>query len=573
MIGLFNPYFIGDSVMLEAIARKLSEKTEVAIISSYPELFIAHPVVKAYTLDDMPEDINLIDMANAIRGIKQVDGKNVYVENKIELMFQETQIGMADISQPELYLTPEEKEESKRLKGLNGGCNVGVVLESRHPEKDWAYMAQLVKSLTYKYHVHVIGQGIKDRYPYLKDLNITYIDNVSLRQLMVHISTLDMVVGVDTGPMHIAGALRIPTVVIGFEQYGYLYNLYKNCRYLNARDLKTINIRKVYKACKGILKNIKVKNIPVKAVSNIIVEQARKDTVKPSPLTVKNVAICRIRGIGDILLSLPAIKAYKNKYPHINIDYITDLDMVDIVKSTGFFRDVIGVKYNHPTAGYPELPPEINKSNYDHIYNLINKVDFKSESAFIPRIELFARELGVDDDVLERVPIQIPLLEYSKLPSGKVVVIQSDSNGYSRQWDIQRQLELCNLLKDDYLITVTGLRHNDSFPDYVNNVTGRLSMDQYFRTIAGASIVVSADSSAVHMAGCLGVDCIGLYGSIDPVLRTAHYPTVRTIIGKGGCVPCNDWQKSCCKDMKNMPMCLWSITARTVYNKILEGGK
>jgi hypothetical protein len=25
--------------------------------------------------------------------------------------------------------------------------------------------------------------------------------------------------------------------------------------------------------------------------------------------------------------------------------------------------------------------------------------------------------------------------------------------------------------------------------------------------------------------------------------------------------------------MKNMPMCLWSITARTVYNKILEGGK
>ena len=108
MIGLFNPYFIGDSVMLEAIARKLSEKTEVAIISSYPELFIAHPVVKAYTLDDMPDDINLIDMANAIRGIKQVDGKNVYVENKIEQMCQVAQISIADIKQPELYLTPEE---------------------------------------------------------------------------------------------------------------------------------------------------------------------------------------------------------------------------------------------------------------------------------------------------------------------------------------------------------------------------------------------------------------------------------------------------------------------------------
>jgi ADP-heptose:LPS heptosyltransferase len=246
--------------------------------------------------------------------------------------------------------------------------------------------------------------------------------------------------------------------------------------------------------------------------------------------------------------------------------------MVEILQSTGLFSNVIGVKYDHRGSGYPELPPGTNVDIYNHVYNLINRVDFEKESAYVPRIDLFAKELGVIGERLDRVPINIPLDWYSHIGGrhDHQLVIQSDSNGESRKWSIQRQIELCHLLKDKWLITITGLRRNDSFPNFVNNLTGQQTLKEYFTTISEADIVIAPDSSAVHIAGCLGIKCIALYGSVNPILRISHYESVYPIVGKAKCVPCNDWQNGSCSGLSNHPVCLYMIRAKTVYNKIME---
>ena len=587
MLGLFNPYFIGDSVMLEVIARKLSEKTEVAIISSYPELFIAHPVVKAYTLDDMPDDINLIDMANAIRGIKQVDGKNVYVENKIELMCQVAQISIADIKQPELYLTPEEKEESKRLKGLNGGCNVGVVLESRHPEKDWAYMAQLVKSLTYKYHVHVIGQGIKDRYPYLKDLNITYIDNVSLRQLMVHISALDMVVGVDTGPMHIAGALRIPTVVIGFEQYGYLYNLYKNCRYLNARDLKTINIRKVYKACKGILKTIKERN-----ADEFILDTAGRHPIlinKPIRSSAGDIALFRLDGLGgSITLTDQATKIFNmtgikstlvvrnNKdiflgHPHIKqvieVGYVNwGESLREILKE---FDTVAEIRFG--LGKWHQSGKKIFDQDFSQLQGLFDQFP-RNYNQFeihnLHHIQLTDKTLGLPFEDIQSRLYHFEDIKDFNLPDEYILM----NNGVDAQHQGMKQTKTWDYWNDlvqliDLPIVQIGTQYDRLINSKTIDLRNKANMGELAQIVKSAKGVVCTEGGIMHLA--YAVDCPNVFVIRGPTRgKLFEYPG-HHFIDSYICDNCwsttDDWYINCPKECG--AVCMESITPeRVAYN-------
>jgi len=481
-----------------------------------------------------------------------------------------------DQSNYNVRFTEEELQFAEDYtKGLNNilfiHCN------ANEPSRSYKYESALLDYVSKHWDGYIIAiRPKKDP----KKNNVIVWQDGSIRQLWSVMTKSKAGIMVDSGPIHLMGAIG-GTIYAVFGpispsirlKYPHAYWKDIKCRY-------TKNEHCFYTPCKGSYCMSRYpKEIFIDAMSkmDLIINTKKMKPIsivehKLDPNTMKDVAICRIRGIGDVLLSLPAIKAYKVKYPHINIDYITDEDMVDILKTTGLFREVIGVKYNHRAGGYPNLPPGTDVDIYSNVYNLINKVDFEKESTYIPRIELFAKELGVEGERLERVGITIPLDWYDHIGGchNKQVVIQSDSNGESRKWDIQRQIELCYFLKDKFLITATGLIRNDSFPDFVNNLTGMQTLKQYFVTISEAGIVVASDSSAVHIAGCLGVKCIGLYGSVNPILRTAHYPSVYPLVGKGKCVPCNDWQDGNCKGIKHYPTCLFNIRAKTVYNKIME---
>lgn len=57
---------------------------------------------------------------------------------------------------------------------------------------------------------------------------------------------------------------------------------------------------------------------------------------------------------------------------------------------------------------------------------------------------------------------------------------------------------------------------------------------------ARASIVVAPDSMMVHVAGCQGVPCVGLWGPVSPVNRTAYYKGHHAIFHREVCphAPC-----------------------------------
>lgn len=52
-------------------------------------------------------------------------------------------------------------------------------------------------------------------------------------------------------------------------------------------------------------------------------------------------------------------------------------------------------------------------------------------------------------------------------------------------------------------------------------------------------VIVAPDSDLLHIAGCLEVPTVGLFGLSDGVARTQQYPTVRVMQGDLECCPCN----------------------------------
>jgi ADP-heptose:LPS heptosyltransferase len=237
--------------------------------------------------------------------------------------------------------------------------------------------------------------------------------------------------------------------------------------------------------------------------------------------------------------------------------------------------------YDHWTSGEPPLPSTLDTAKYDVVFNLINRVDFIEHSDKTHRSELFARKLGLKEVDFDtdwkldipyqwKVDVRKKLLNKAGLLRRKLVVIQIDSKGASRLYPKERLRELIGKLAKVYDVVLTSDTKNQSFSGNVINMTGELSLTEFFGLIADCDLFIGSDSSGNHIAGCVGTKAIGLYGSVDPKYRVSHYETVYPMIGKCKHQPCNDWQKTNCSGWERPLACMWSLLPKDVFAKAQE---
>lgn len=61
---------------------------------------------------------------------------------------------------------------------------------------------------------------------------------------------------------------------------------------------------------------------------------------------VKKILVIRLRFLGDVLISTPALRAIKEKYPHIHLSYLTEEIGIDILKNNPYIDNVIVFEKN-----------------------------------------------------------------------------------------------------------------------------------------------------------------------------------------------------------------------------------
>lgn len=587
-LGVLNSFLIGDTVLCEPIARELGASVDKTayVISNFPEIYHGHPIVSGVRgYEEMPEGSRVIDLTDSISGIKTDKDGELYVEEHKFLNMCKQAGFQRSLDRPKLYLTPLEWSDAQEMrKFFPDRPNVGVVLGSAHVAKNWIYVKPAIKKLVKAgYNVFVIGAAI-DETDELKIPNGAYrIVGRSLREAMIYIAMMDVMVGPDTGPMHIAGALNIPLVVICFSMFADLYEMYDKAIILDSNNF-TLE--------KGI-RGVSIKSV-ISSVNELVGVDKKAPVIEVMDEPVmqpKSHAFVRMRGLGDVILSLPAIATMRSMNGNASqkYTYITTPAAKSILECTDLLDDIIPVNYKHSHAGYPLPPPDVDYSKFDSVVNLINRIDFVPSSSTTPRTELFAKEMGIDkcDYSASGWKLSPPkewiydiwnlLMSYGLRPEHRIMGLQTDTKGASRNWPKARQIEFCGkAMKKGWKVVLISDQHRAKYPHDCINLTGELSLKQYIALIKVLSILVCPDSSGVHLAGAMDVPAIGLFGAVDPKLRVSHYDSVRTIVGKakycrrldGSHKFCNDWQSRSCSHKKRVPECMWGIKAKHVMKEV-----
>lgn len=558
---------MGDNVLLEPMANALalSLKEAVYVVSAYPKLFDAHPHVIGVEghESDLPDDLRVVDMEASL----------MKWGGKLRAMREEAGVSEAQVGTPRLYLNAVEQTDVSRMREFFYGPCVGVVLGSRHRIKQWPHMRLLVKEMLKRgMNVFVFGAKTDWLDERIMGLRVYSMIGKDHREMMKGLRMMDVVVGNDTGPVQVAASLGTDTVVIVLPMFMDLYEHYDHCTILSGNGHVFNALRSVSAAQ--------------------VLEAVEEHLSPPSPTVIRKLMryiVIRIRGIGDVLMLLPAVATIRARNPEAQISIVTSSACSKMLAASTLFQEVIACDYDHATYGLPPLPRVLDYSDYDVVHNLINRVEWISASAVVPRTELFGQLMGLESidystDWKGHVPESWrqrarEILDREGCKEGDIVIsLQLTSKGRSRIWQRERWVEFVGKCTyRHYKVVLLSDERINKAPTKAINLTGKLNITEYIGMIAESSLGVGPDSSLIHIAGWLDVPAIGLFGSIAPALRIGHYSSVEAIVAKGirGCVPCNDWVYGSCDGVKHMPVCMWNITANRVMksvDRLVRGG-
>ena len=272
--------------------------------------------------------------------------------------------------------------------------------------------------------------------------------------------------------------------------------------------------------------------------------------------------ICVIRsqgGIGDVLMTLPTVRAIQEKYGG-PVDYATDFEYLD-----GALPAVLkGVPYIRNVIPYRDVQPQL----YDAVLDLTCPcvAHEKPHAPPVNRIDLFAKHAGV---VLsnfqidyypqpEEIAAAKLFLEQDRvlgMRAYKLILVNPSSSTTRRDVPLHvfprllRDLMLRN--KDARALVFTHYTDcADAKAIDWNNIPGVIQMKDYsVREIAAfmtlCEMVICPDSALLHVAGALDKKTVSFFGPTDPRARINHYPKAVAISPGNGlsCWPC--WYDQC----------------------------
>lgn len=286
-------------------------------------------------------------------------------------------------------------------------------------------------------------------------------------------------------------------------------------------------------------------------------------------IELKNILIIQLWGIGESVLTLPAIGALRKKFPKANIDILLTERNKDVYYKNKDINKIISIKLN-------PFPIKLfifkNRKRYDLVFDMEEYLNISSIISFFVgkkrigfshniRSLLYTGTAKYNDkqhtsqtfaDLLKKAGINLKVdklmrLNYS-LNDEKVInrllsKNKIDKNNFivgiapgtaesakSRMWPEEKFIELTEKLikgKKNIKIIFIG---NDEEKELINtiinkikeknevlNLAGEISLRQLFYLTERCNLFISNDAGPMHIAAAQGVKTIGLFGPNLPV--------------------------------------------------------
>lgn len=345
--------------------------------------------------------------------------------------------------------------------------------------------------------------------------------------------------------------------------------------------------------------------------------------VKKFPKNIHNILIIELLYIGDVIAITPAIKALKQKFPNANIDVMLRPSMADVLSGNPNVNKILTYDKQDFEKRYNQIVKEL-KGKYDlavllhpgvdignyKVSELLKKakipfrigctkVGFLEGKGFFmhrktkPTFRLkhkiednldVVRTIGADtqDKRLEVYTTKEAesyideLLKKEEITKNDfITVIHAAPQHKAHEWIAERFANLADKLIGKYetKIIFTGSQKDEEYNqkiinlmrDKAINLAGKADIKQFFTAIKRANLVISLDTSAMHVAAALDKPIISLFGAGNPrIWRPYCKKSIVIFKEKESCTSC---MKHKCKKGYT---CMKAITEQDVLKAVAE---
>lgn len=294
---------------------------------------------------------------------------------------------------------------------------------------------------------------------------------------------------------------------------------------------------------------------------------------------IKKILIVKLCCIGDIIQTIPALKAFKQKNVEIHflcIKWVEELiDMIPFIDK----KIIINPK---SIINIIKTIIALRKEKYDLVVNFhrdlksyifINLLKIKRKAGFIwkgqerfltdkfvfdPKQHESLRYLSIAEGLgFERKDIftelKLPeMINYKNEIKGEKKVGLFPGGGknpgtimWTKRWSVENFVKLAQLLKEKGMTVyfLAGAMDREIIEEFNLKdtefkiiITGSLKELAYY--ISQMDVFVAGDTGPLHIAAALGVKTIGLFGPSSPELVAPLNKNAEYIWGKENCSPC-----------------------------------
>lgn len=335
-------------------------------------------------------------------------------------------------------------------------------------------------------------------------------------------------------------------------------------------------------------------------------------------LKMKNILIFKMSALGDIILSVPSIRAVRKRFPKASVKVLVDVKYRKVLERCPYIDEMIVCDFLSRDRGmdFFKLIERIRSEDFDISIDLQN--NRRSHiTAFLAGItDRYGFDNGkfsflinhkakwpekaeppVDHqcNVLELLGI-VPTDKSLELWPGeeekkwvdnflkanwvysdqKVVglALSASRKWKTKNWDIKYFKKLSEILAKDHNIRVILLGHQSDIPvstEFLRisdskaiNAVGMTNIPQLIGLVERCSAIVSGDSAPIHIASAVNTPFVALFGPTDPVRHMPPAKKFKVIDKYLDCSPC--YSGKCPIAIK----CMTSISVNDVLKSIME---
>ncbi|MEW6456976.1 MAG: glycosyltransferase family 9 protein [Acidobacteriota bacterium] len=327
---------------------------------------------------------------------------------------------------------------------------------------------------------------------------------------------------------------------------------------------------------------------------------------------LKKILLVRLRLIGDVIMTTPALRILKETFPNSFISYVVETEQKEIIEGNPSIDKLIVLKRKSSLIEFLKFIKSLRKERYDVA------IDFHggpkaSLIAFFSRADLkigynipyrkllydihvrrktdkpihsiesqinLLKPMGID--IKSIPPVYIPdanseekiriekILNDNYLKNYKRVLLHVSAGNEFRDWGIDNIKKFIKYLsqEESMKVILVGSEKDLDRVDYLKNeknvysLVGKLNLKELREIIIKSDVFVGPDSGPMHLASTTRTPIIALFGPTIPEIFGPWSENAFVIQKNFDCRPCK--QKKCEKEF----ICIRSISPEEVFEKV-----